>query len=141
MSNPGPAVTSSPNYQTVPRNEYRLLGVLQGLNLGAAGDTAFPCFCASGLLCPAVVVTANSSGTTADISTATVGVYTKPAQGGSDILTTAALSSQTTQPYVKVTAATNAATALAGVTTFYANVGTTVAGGIVDLYVYGYDLG
>jgi hypothetical protein len=61
------------------------------------------------------------------------------AQGGSTILTTAALTSQTTAVYVKVTAATNATTGIANVAALYVNVGTTVAGGIVDVYLYGYD--
>lgn len=135
-----PNTVTSVNNQVVSQNEVRLLGVLKNLNLAAAGDTAFPCICASGLLLPTHVVTANSSGTTVDIHLATVGVYTSPSQGGSTILTTAALTSQTTAVYVKDQTPTNATTAIAGVTTFYANVGTTVSGGQCDLYVYGYDL-
>jgi hypothetical protein len=141
MSNPGPASTTTANYVMVPQNELRLLGVLKNLNLAAAADTAFPCITASGLLLPLYVVTANSSGTTLDIHSATVGVYTAPSQGGSTVLTTAALTSQTTAAYVKVQSPTNAATGLTGVTTFFANVGTTVAGGQCDLYVYGFELG
>lgn len=140
MSNPGPASTITPNYIGVPQNALRILGFLKNLNLATAGDTAFPCFTASGLLLPTRIVTANSSGTVINIAAATVGVYTSPSQGGSTILTTAALASQTTAVYVKDQAATNPTTAIAGVTTFYANVGTVVAGGQCDLYIYGYDL-
>ena len=57
------------------------------------------------------------------------------------MLTTAALTSQAANTYVKITAATNAATAILNAgSVLYANVGTTVAGAQVDLAVYGYDL-
>jgi hypothetical protein len=144
MPNPGPASIVAQQNMVVSQNEYRLLGVLKALSVAAAGDTAFPCLCASGWIAPAQVVTSNSgqngSSAVVNVAAATVGVYTAPAQGGSVILTTAVLTGQTTAAFAYIRAATNPATALTGVTTFYANVGTVVAGGIIDLYVYGYDL-
>lgn len=88
---------------------------------------------------PTVVVTTNANVT---MATATVGVYTAPAQGGTAVLTTAALTGQTTNAFAYVRAATAAAAQVAvpsGVS-LYVNVGTTVATGTVDIYVYGYNV-
>lgn len=139
MSNPGPATTVTANYVGVPQNAIRLIGFVKGLSVAAAGDTKLNMLTATSSFLPLYVVTANSSGT-ADISSATVGVYTGAAQTGTTVFTTAACTGQTTQPFVYVRTPTNAATAIANAGQLYANVGTTVAGGVCDLYVYGIDL-
>lgn len=140
MSNPGPATTVTPNYVIDAQNAYRLLAYAKNVNLSSAGDIAMQMITAGGTVLPYQIVTCNSSGTTADIHTATVGVYTATAQGGSAILTTGALTSQTTATYVKQQASSNPNTAIVGAGQWYVNIGTTVAGGQCDVLVYGYDL-
>ncbi len=139
MSNPGPATTVTVNDQPVnTRQAVILIGVLKGLSVAAAGDTPIPLNGPIGAFVPTVVLTTNANVT---MATATVGVYTAPAQGGTAVLTTAALTGQTTNAFAYVRAATAAAaqvTPLSNV--LYANVGTTVATGTVDLYVFGYNV-
>jgi hypothetical protein len=138
MANPGPAVQTSPNYIIDQQNAYRLVAFAKAVNLGAAADTAMNVI-APGNFVPAVIVTCNSSGTTTSIATATVGVYTAPAQGGTTVHAAAALTGQTTATFAYVRA-TSVANAMISTSTLYANVGTTVAGGLTDVYVYGYDV-
>ncbi len=146
MPNPGAATTVTANQQSLTSQQaLRLIGVVKGLNVGAAGDTAFSVLGATQNWVPVSIITSNSittaTGASVSVATATVGVYTAPAQGGTTVLTTAALTSQAANTYVKITAATNAATAILNAgSVLYANVGTTVAGAQVDLAVYGYDL-
>ena len=146
MANPGPATTVTANQQSLTSQQaLRLIGVVKGLSVAAAGDTAFTILAGTQNWVPVSIITSNSittaTGASVSVATATVGVYTAPAQGGTTILTTAALTSQAASTYVKIQAATNAATAVVNAGyTLYANVGTTVAGAQVDLAVYGYDL-
>lgn len=140
MANPGPATTVTPNYIIDAQNAYRLLAYAKSVNLANAGDVAMQMVTTGGTVLPYQIVTCNSSGTTVDIHTATVGVYTAPSQGGSAVLTTGALTSQTTAVYAKQQASSNPNTAITGASTWYVNIGTTVAGGVCDVLVYGYDL-
>lgn len=146
MANPGPSTTVTANAQSLTSQQaLRLIGVIKGLNVGAAGDTAFSILGATQNWVPVSIISSNSittaTGASVSVATATVGVYTAPAQGGTTILTTAALTSQAANTIVKVQSATNAATAVLNAgSILYANVGTTVAGAQIDLFVYGYDL-
>lgn len=148
-----PNTVTSPQYVLDQQNALRLLAFAKGVNLGAAGDTAMNMITAQGNVLPLYVITANSTqGTTVNVASATVGVYTAPSQGGTTILTTAALTSQSTATYVKSQSPTNATTMIYGNSPnttnasntnsaqWYVNVGTTVSGGVVDVYVYGFDL-
>lgn len=139
MSNPGPAITTGVNFQPVNTQQALvLIAFKKGLDVGTAGDTAVSTQGPISNFVPTVVVTTNASG---DVHLATVGVYTAPGQGGTAVLTTGALTSQTTTAYAKVQAATAAA---AQVTVsggkLYLNVGTTVAGLTTDLYIFGYNV-
>jgi hypothetical protein len=123
----------------------RLIGVLKGVSLAAAGDTAFPVFNGTQNWVPTSVITSNMintlTGATIDAHLSTLGVYTAPAAVGTTVLTTAALTSQVSSTYVKIQAATNAATAIVNAgQLLYANVVTTTANAQCDLFVYGYDL-
>ena len=137
---------AAPNSQTTvnqqPVNNSQalvLIGVLKGLSVAAAGDVAFPTVGPIGSFVPTTVVTTNANVT---MATATVGIYTAPAAGGTAVLTTAALTGQTTNAFAYVRAATAAAANVVPVSSqLYANIGTTVAGGTVDLYLYGYVTG
>lgn len=134
-----PNSTSTANQQSVT-NDAALVCIAKaiGLNVGAAGDTQMvPCGPYNRFV-PVTVVTTNANVT---MATATVGIYTGTAQGGTAVLTTAALTGQTSNAFAYVRAATAAAAQVSTTGALYANVGTTVAGGTVDLFLYGYVVG
>lgn len=139
MANPGPASTVTANAVIDPVNALRLIAYGKGVSVGAAGDVQLNVI-TPGNFVPATIITTNSAqGSTVNVATATVGVYTAPAQGGSTVHATAALTGQTTGTfaYVRATSVTNAQ--IAGAVSMYANIGVAVAGGVIDVYVYGYD--
>jgi hypothetical protein len=136
MSNPGPASTTTSNVQNLSTQQaLRLVAYYKGLSVAAAGDTPMK-IVANADFVPTVVVTVNANVT---MATATVGIYTAPAAGGTAVLTTAALTGQTSSTFAYVRAAT-AAAAKVSASPLYANVGTTVATGTVDIFLYGYDV-
>jgi len=107
------------------------------------GDTPLPVI-NSALYLPVTVViaNANNNGATQSVASVALGIYTAPlgASGsGTAVLTTAALTGQTTPSYVTVSSSTDTATALSA-QTLYINQTTAVATATVDVYVYGYDL-
>ena len=75
-----------------------------------------------------------------DVSAGYLAIWTGPAGTGTEIVTNAALTSNTSSAYVTnstVVSATKNANLSAQ--TLYVKVGTAVAGGTVDIFVYGYD--
>jgi hypothetical protein len=138
MSNPGPASTVTTNYTPINNQQALvLIAVIKGLSVAAAGDTIVPIVGPITSFVPTVVLTANANVT---MATATVGIYTAPAQGGTAVLTTAALTGQTTTAFAYVRAATAAAATVTPTSNqLYVNVGTTVATGTLDLYLFGYN--
>ena len=146
MANPGAATTVTANQQSVTTQQaLRLIGVAKGVGLGAAIDIPFTILSGTQNWVPVSVITSNSittaTGASVSVATATVGVYTAPNQGGTVVLTTAALALQAASNYVKIQPATNAATAVVNAGyVLYANIGVTVPGAQVDIFVYGYDL-
>lgn len=147
--NPGPSITQTPNTVDVmtPVNTsnnpavqgsqgLRLLGVVKGLSVATVGDPALMTIINATTWVPTIVITANANVT---MATATVGLYTAAAAGGTAVLTVAALTGQTTNAFAYVRAATAIAAAQTAQTLFV-NVGVAVATGTVDLYLYGYDL-
>ncbi len=126
------------NQGTYPQagNSIRLLGVVKGLRVSAVGDPAVMQIINASRWSATRVVTANANVT---MATATVGLYTGAAASGTAILTTAALTGQTTTTFVYDRAAT-ALTASQTAQSLFVNVGVAVATGTVDLYLYGYDL-
>ena len=141
MSNPGAASTTSIHPIQLGSNQaLRLIAVVKGLSLAAAGDTTASVITTSSYVPTQVVIAnANNAGANVDVSAVQVGVYPAASQGGTSILTAAALTSMTTQTYVKVSNASNPNTAQTA-QTLYFNVGGTVATATADVYVYGYDL-
>lgn len=140
MANPGPASTVTANYTMLSSQQaINCLLVAKGLSVNAAGDVAVPVQSGITSFVPTQVLTTNASVT---MATATVGIYTLPAQQGTAVLTTAALTGQTTTAFAYVRAAT-AAAAMVTIGTdqpLYVNVGTAVAGGTVDLYLFGFNV-
>jgi len=140
MANPGPATTQTVNYPVVSSQQALvLIGVVKGLSVAAAGDTLMPVQSGITSFVPTVVVTTNANVT---MATATVGIYTAAAQAGTAVLTTAALTGQTTNAFAYVRAATAAAAqvTVGTASSLYVNVVTTVATGTVDIYLYGYNV-
>lgn len=140
MSNPGPASTVTTNYTMLSSQQALvLIGFIKGLAVSAAGDTPIPVQSGITSFVPTVVVTTNANVT---MATATVGIYTAPAQQGTAVLTTAALTGQTTNAFAYVRAATAVAAqvTVGSDAPLYVNVGTVVATGTVDLYLYGYNV-
>ena len=144
MSNPGPAVTNSTHPSNLNSQQaLRVLAVLKGVSVASLGDTPLPVI-NSALYLPTTIViaNANNNGATQSVASVALGVYTAPsgASGsGTAVLTTAALTGQTTPSYVTVSSSTDTATALSA-QTLYINQTTAVATATVDVYVYGYDL-
>ena len=141
MSNPGAATTVSIHPIQLGSNQaLRLIAVVKGLSLAAAGDTTASVITTSSYVPTQVVIAnANNAGANVDVSAVQVGVYPAASQGGTSILTAAALTSMTTQTYVKVSNASNPNTAQSA-QTLYFNVGGTTTTATADVYVYGYDL-
>lgn len=139
MANPGAATTVTTNYTPINNQQALvLIGVVKGLSVAAAGDTVMSIQGPITDFVPTIVVTTNANVT---MATATVGIYTAAAQGGTAVLTTAALTGETTNAFAYVRAATAVAarvTVAAGAV-LYVNVGVTVATGTVDIYLYGYN--
>ena len=136
MSNPGPASTSTIHPQNLATNQaLRLLAYYPQVSLAALGDAAVMPILNSSNYNATVVITANA---TKDIAAAELGIFTGPATTGTTVLTDGALSSQTTTTYVKSQAATSVAASLTA-QNLYVNVSAVIAGGAVDVFVYGYD--
>jgi hypothetical protein len=150
-TNPGPAITANANSLAVltpvntqtyggnyqGSNALRLLGEARAVNANAVADTPIPVINASKWVVSAVL-TANAS--TTAVSTAYFSLNAATNNGGTTIVTAAALSvtNATAVAYSTVAATTTSQTG----STLYARVGTTLAGvaATFDVYVYGYDL-
>jgi hypothetical protein len=153
--NLGPAVTSTPSQlavltpvniagPTVPGqggNALRLLGVARGVSVAGAGDAALMPIINSTSWLPTQMVTSNSllAGVSGSIATATLGLFTAAAGGGTAIKTAAALAGNTSQTAAVVVATTVTAVSQTAQTVFV-NIGTTVATGTVDVFLYGFDI-
>ena len=144
MSNPGPAISTSTHPSSLNSQQaLRVLAVQKGVSVSALGDTPIQ-INNSALYLPTTIViaNANNNGATQSVASVALGVYTAPlgASGtGTAVLTTAALTGQTTPSYVTVSAATDTNTALSA-QTLYVNQTTATATATVDIYIYGYDL-
>lgn len=135
MANPGPASTVTNHPQNVTTNQaIRLLGVAQGVNLNATGDTVIPVI-NSTTYSVANVILVNAS---VSLTTAAAGLFTAAGGGGTAIVANAALSGAT-GPTV-VSQRTVASTATNTGPYLYWNVGTAQgAAATGDIYIYGYD--
>lgn len=146
--NPGPSTTTTQNTEltTVPvntntnpspilQNGYRLLAYAKGINANAVGDTPMNVLNSSSYSVAAVIKTNAST----SLTTATGGVYTAAAAGGTAVLTPAALSGNTAAAVLVNTAptTTNAQTAQ----TLYWRIAVAQgAPATLDVYIFGYDL-
>jgi hypothetical protein len=96
-----------------------------------------------------IVTNAQVSGASGSIATAAFGVFTASAAGGTAIVANAANTANTGYSVVNqrtvaatTTFSTNNANGLFGTATpnLYVNVGTALANGTCDVFIYGYDL-
>lgn len=155
--NPGPAVLQTPQTEAVlaPQNSstsggvpqglaaLRLIGFIKAMNLGGTGDVATITIINANPWAPVSVAFGNSlvSGVSGSTAAANLGIFTGAAATGTVIRTAGVLTGQTTSAVFTTAAAAAAATALAITTqTLFVNQTVAVAGGTIDVYIYGYDL-
>ena len=139
MANPGPATTQTIHPSNLATNQaVRLLAYANSVPVSATGDAAvtLPVFNTASYNVQYVAIT-NAN---VDVSGGALAIWTAPAGSGTEIVTNASLTSNTSSTYVTnatVVAGTKATRLTAQ--TLYVKVGTAVAGGTVDIFVYGYD--
>lgn len=155
-SNPGPASISTLNTQilTAPQagsnanfgsgvtqgsNALRLIAVARAVNLATTGDTLMPIINSTSWA-PATIVIANGqvSGAQASVASASLGVFTAAAAGGTALRAAGALTNNSAAGSSIVAA--SAVVNLAYTTSYlYVNVGTALANATCDIFCYGYD--
>lgn len=139
MSNPGPASVQTIHPSNLATNQaIRLLAFASSVPISATGDSivTLPVFNTSAYNIQNVAITNANK----DVSGGALAIWTAPAGSGNEVVTNASLTSNTSSAYVTnstVVAGTKAANLSAQ--TLYVKVGTAVAGGTVDIFVYGYD--
>ena len=139
MANLGAATTTTVHPQVLSSNQaIRLIAYATSVSVNATGDAAItlPVINTTTYNVTNVVITnANKN-----VATAALAIWTGASGTGTEIVTNAALTNNTSSAFVTkstVVAATGTANISAQV--FYVNIGTAVAGGTVDVYVYGTD--
>ena len=139
MANPGAATTTTAHPQGLTSNQaIRLLAYATSVSLNATGDATvtLPVINTSSYNITNVVITNANK----DVSAGYLAIWTQPAGAGIEIVTNAALTSNTSSAYVtKSTVVAATGTANLSAQTFYVRVGTAVSGGTVDVFVYGTD--
>jgi hypothetical protein len=139
MANPGPASSQTIHPSNLATNQaIRLLAFANAVPISATGDAAvtLPVNNTASYNVQFVAIT-NAN---VDVSGGALAIWTAPAGTGTEIVTNASLTSNTSSTYVTnstVVAGTKATRLTAQ--TLYVKVGTAVAGGTVDIFVYGYD--
>jgi hypothetical protein len=139
MANPGPASTTTIHPSNLATNQaIRLLAYANNVPISQTGD--------SSVLLPINNTTAYNvqnvaiTNASVDVSGGALAIWTAPAGTGTEIVTNATLTSNTSSTYVTnatVVAGTKATKLSAQ--NLYVKVGTAVASGTVDIFVYGYD--
>jgi len=139
MSNPGPASATTIHPSNLATNQaIRLLAFASAVPISQTGDASvtLPLNNTTSYCVQNVAITNANK----DVSAGYLAIWTGPAGTGTEIVTNAALTSNTSSAYVTnstVVSATKNANLSAQ--TLYVKVGTAVAGGTVDIFVYGYD--
>jgi len=139
MANPGPATTQTIHPSNLATNQaVRLLAFANSVPISATGDAAvtLPVNNTASYNVQFVAIT-NAN---VDVSGGALAIWTAPAGTGTEIVTNASLTSNTSSTYVTnstVVAGTKATRLTAQI--LYVRVGTAVTSGTVDIFVYGYD--
>ena len=137
MSNPGPASTQTAHPSNLATNQaLRLLASAQGVNLNSVADTVANIINRIGNISVQSIIVANAS---VDLDTAQLAVYTGPGATGTAIKTAYALSGNSANDKVVITAATD--TDAITVDQLYIRCTTAQgAAATADVFIYGYDL-
>lgn len=150
--NPGPAVTNNPNAVAVitpvntvqnpvvqGANALRLIAVARGLSVAGLGDIPVQVINAT-TWAPVTVAITNSQvgGVSGSVAAATLSINSGPGVTGTSIRASAALTNNTAATAFIAAASATVNLALTA-QTIYVNVTVAVAGGTVDLFIYGYD--
>ena len=139
MSNPGPASATTIHPSNLATNQaIRLLASASAVPLSLTGDATvtLPINNTTSYAVTNVAITNANK----DVSAGYLAIWTGPAGTGTEIVTNAALTSNTSSAYVtNSTVVAGTKTVNLSAQTLYVKVGTAVAGGTVDIFVYGYD--
>jgi hypothetical protein len=139
MANPGPASTVTIHPSNLATNQaIRLLAYASGVPISATGDSSvtLPVFNTSSYSIQNVAITNANK----DVSGGALAIWTAPAGTGTEVVTNASLTSNTSSAYVtNATVVAGTKTTNLSAQTLYVKVGTAVSGGTVDIFVYGYD--
>lgn len=139
MSNPGPASATTIHPSNLATNQaIRLLASASAVPLSFTGDATVTLQInntTSYAVTNVAITNANK-----DVSAGYLSIWTGPAGTGTEIVTNAALTSNTGATYVTNSTVVSATKNVnLSAQTLYVKVGTAVAGGTVDIFVYGYD--
>lgn len=139
MANPGPASVQTIHPSNLATNQaIRLLASGKGVSLNSTGDAVItmPIQNTSSYAVQFVAIT-NAN---VDVSGGALAIWTGPNGTGTEVVTNATLTSNTSSAYVtNATVVAGTKTTNLSAQTLYVKVGTAVAGGTVDIFVYGYD--
>jgi hypothetical protein len=138
MANPGAASTSTIHPSQLSTNQaIRLLAYGANISINATGDAAVLSINNSSSFAVTNVIITNAN---KDVSAGYLALWTGAAGTGTEIVTNAALTSNTSSAYVtRSTVVAGTLTTNLSAQTVYVKVGTAVSGGTVNVYVYGYD--
>jgi fructoselysine-6-P-deglycase FrlB-like protein len=139
MSNPGPASATTIHPSNLATNQaIRLLASASAVPISQTGDSSVTLQInntTSYAVTNVAITNANK-----DVSAGYLAIWTGPAGTGTEIVTNAALTSNTGATYVTNSTVVSATKNVnLSAQTLYVKVGTAVTGGTVDIFVYGYD--
>jgi hypothetical protein len=139
MSNPGPASTTTIHPSNLATNQaIRLLAVGVNVPISQTGDSSvvLPINNSTSYAVTNVAITNANT----DVSSGALAIWTGVNGTGTEIVTNAALTSNTSSAYVTNSTVVSATKNVnLSAQNLYVKVGTAVSGGTVNIYVYGYD--
>jgi hypothetical protein len=139
MANPGPSSTTTIHPSNLATNQaIRLLAYASGVPISQTGDASvtLPINNTTSYSVQNVAITNANK----DVSSGALAIWTLPAGAGTEIVSNAALTGNTSSAFVtNSTVVSTTKTANISAQTLYVKVGTAVSGGTVDIFVYGYD--
>jgi hypothetical protein len=139
MANPGPSSTTTIHPSNLATNQaIRLLAYASGVPISQTGDSSvtLPINNTTSYSVQNVAITNANK----DVSSGALAIWTLPAGAGTEIVSNAALTGNTSSAFVtNSTVVSTTKTANISAQTLYVRVGTAVSGGTVDIFVYGYD--
>jgi hypothetical protein len=138
MANPGAASSTTIHPSQLSTNQaIRLLAYGANVSINTTGDVAVLSINNSSSFAVTNVLITNAN---KDVSAGYLALWTGPAGTGTEIVTNAALTSNTSSAYVtRSTVVSGTLTTNLSTQNIYVKVGTAVSGGTVNIYVYGYD--